>query len=384
MELKSIIPVVVPEEVLLKIKYLCKNIAKVEWSGVLFYSVEGSIMQPETFKITLEDILPMDMGSQAYTSYELDDRFIDYYTEKPEAMEWTVGHIHSHNTMGVFFSGTDSAELNDNAFSHNYYLSLIVNNYMDMVAKIAMVAKTEKKFTEIPYIAMGEDGVEYTIESVDVNYKKEKLFVYDCEIISEREVIVVDESFGGKVAEIMKPKPKPVTTYKTPHTGANHKAPMSVFTGAGTKGYNPKFTTFPKVDDKQYQGRFKKALKHASTIDTKTFGDTTNIDVLSPYELFIGQLLNFTNPLEPNETVEDILNMLKQSKVQSHYLASSVIENYAPLYDKLFPDADDEEFLEDVESVIEILGDFIMTHPFISVTMQAIEAMATKFEADIK
>lgn len=47
--------------------------------------------------------------------------------------ECRIGHIHSHNTMGVFFSGTDWGELEDNAPNHNYYLSLIVNNFMDFL-----------------------------------------------------------------------------------------------------------------------------------------------------------------------------------------------------------------------------------------------------------
>ena len=47
-----------PEKVFNQIQYLCQQIAKVEWSGILFYKTEGSIQDPETYKIILEDILP--------------------------------------------------------------------------------------------------------------------------------------------------------------------------------------------------------------------------------------------------------------------------------------------------------------------------------------
>ncbi len=97
-----------PKHILHKIQFLCKSIPKVEWSGALFYSIEGSIKNPATFKITLEDILPLDMGTAAYTTYQLDDRFIDYLEEDWDVRTtWKVGHIHSHNVMRVFFSGTD-------------------------------------------------------------------------------------------------------------------------------------------------------------------------------------------------------------------------------------------------------------------------------------
>jgi hypothetical protein len=43
--------------------------------------------------------------------------------------------------MNVFFSGTDMGELNDNSPKHNIYLSLIVNNYLDMTAKLAFIGK---------------------------------------------------------------------------------------------------------------------------------------------------------------------------------------------------------------------------------------------------
>lgn len=47
-----------------------------------------------------------------------------------------------HN-MNTYFSSTDMSELADNAEQHQYYLSLIVNNAMDIVAKVGVAVEQE-------------------------------------------------------------------------------------------------------------------------------------------------------------------------------------------------------------------------------------------------
>jgi hypothetical protein len=92
-QMKTKIPVLVTEEVFEQMRYLCAEISEVEWSGALFYQIEGSITAPETFKITLKNILPLDKGSQAYTEYDLDARFIDFIeADFEERCTWRVGH----------------------------------------------------------------------------------------------------------------------------------------------------------------------------------------------------------------------------------------------------------------------------------------------------
>ena len=197
-----------PTEVLHQIQYLCKNISEVEWSGALFYTTEGSIEKPGTFKITLKTILPLDKGSKAYTEYNLDERFLDFIEEDfEERCTWKLGHIHSHNSMGVFFSGTDMAELNDNAPAHNFYLSLIVNNAMDFMAKVAFIGEAKKNIKQVPYTAKNVQGQDYTIERQDFEVNTQKLFIFDCEIFSDLQELSVTEQFIAQVAKIMEPKP---------------------------------------------------------------------------------------------------------------------------------------------------------------------------------
>lgn len=367
------------EEILNKIKYLCKNIPKVEWSGALFYSVEGSIKQPETFKIILEDILPLDMGTQAYTTYELDDRYLDYMMDDIETRgQWTVGHIHSHNTMAVFFSGTDMDELNDNAPNHNYYLSLIVNNFMDFTAKVAFTASIDKVVKNVPYKALDDNGKEYIVSKTDLTYKKTKLFTYDCEIISPKEEVHVEDIFNSRVVEIMKPKTvapvvnkpavtdKPVVQLKPEHAKIVNKL---------------KFP--PKLEVDKLSDRGKVLANIVDKIPYASYEDLTVSDTPDPIEIFLGEVMNFSNPLANNQNLEDVLDILGNCpEVDAYALASSVLNYYLPLYEKHFPDSTDEEFVINSEIACDILYDLVPAYPFINVTVEAINALVKQYEKD--
>ena len=50
-------------------KYLCKAIPEVEWSGILLYEVKGSIKDAKNMSLIVKDIIPMDKGSHTYTEY---------------------------------------------------------------------------------------------------------------------------------------------------------------------------------------------------------------------------------------------------------------------------------------------------------------------------
>lgn len=91
-ELQNLIPLIIPDDVLDKIEYLCQKIAKVEWSGLLFYQVEGSIKDSKNVKLVSKDILLMDKGSSAYTEYDWDEDIVEYRMNNPESMDWLVGH----------------------------------------------------------------------------------------------------------------------------------------------------------------------------------------------------------------------------------------------------------------------------------------------------
>jgi proteasome lid subunit RPN8/RPN11 len=180
-----------------KIVYLCNRIHNVEWSGVLFYEVKGNIKNPSKMSCNVKDILPMDMGSTAYTEYSFDSRVNNFIERKDERFDWFVGHIHSHNNMKTFFSATDMEELNDNSEHHNFYLSLIVNNKMDMTAKIAQ----RVKINSVSYNASDKNGDTYKKVYDPGN---EILMIYDCTIVTEK----LDAEFVNAVDKIVKENTK--------------------------------------------------------------------------------------------------------------------------------------------------------------------------------
>jgi hypothetical protein len=201
---KQTIKTVVTIDVYNKMKYLCQKISAVEWSGVLFYTVEGSIKDPEKMVITMQNILPLDKGTSGYTEYVLDDRLTNFLMDNPDHLGYKIGHIHSHNTMAVFFSGTDMDELTENSEAHNYYFSFIVNNKMEMTAKVGQMVTSESK----SYIkALDDNGEEYISESLETS---KHVITYDCKVHNTY-VSVVDDVFKANVEEIMKPKPVPVS-----------------------------------------------------------------------------------------------------------------------------------------------------------------------------
>ena len=120
--------IILPSDILAQITYLHGKVGNKEWSGMLFYDVvSGSPAKPKDFVLKATHIYLMDIGSGAATEYEADGDFVDLYDAKEEAMEWKIGHIHTHHNMSAHFSATDMSELNDNVDKHNYYLSLVVN-----------------------------------------------------------------------------------------------------------------------------------------------------------------------------------------------------------------------------------------------------------------
>jgi proteasome lid subunit RPN8/RPN11 len=171
------IEIIVSKKVKNQIKYLCDKISSVEWSGILFYTIDGDITTPEAV-IKLEYIYPKDKGSSAFTEYEYDDDFIEWRMKHPENVKWLIGHIHSHNNMNTYFSGTDNEELEDNAENHNFYLSVIVNNRMESVAKMVFQGETEE--SKVVYTLNSSNGDKWKVK---VNKQPfNAIFYKDCNI----------------------------------------------------------------------------------------------------------------------------------------------------------------------------------------------------------
>lgn len=150
---------VVTEKVENKIRYICQQLPTVEWSGVLFYTTQGSF-KDNNLEIICQDIYLMDVGSAAYTEFNMSPEVISYMTENPELLDYQSGLIHSHNQMATFFSGTDVATLKEEGTDRNHFVSLIVNNEGTYTAAITRkIAITRNVDEEIQYDSFNGEKV---------------------------------------------------------------------------------------------------------------------------------------------------------------------------------------------------------------------------------
>lgn len=161
----------IPKEVGDTIKTLCREIPNLEWSGILFYTYESSIL--EELKINIVDIYPMDIGTATTTEFEITPEVASYMAENINLFECQIGLVHSHNNMKSFFSGTDISTLKEEGKKRNHFLSLVVNNTGEYVAKITS-KKINKKIVNTKYIIPSFDNssfegtTEEEIEDIEV------------------------------------------------------------------------------------------------------------------------------------------------------------------------------------------------------------------------
>ena len=93
---------IIPAEVERKIRFTCQKVWNTEWSGTLFFTHEGS-SENNDLVIRCVDIYIMDIGTQAYTEFDMNPDVISYMCENPELLDCQLGLIHSHNNMSKEF-----------------------------------------------------------------------------------------------------------------------------------------------------------------------------------------------------------------------------------------------------------------------------------------
>ncbi len=223
-EVKQKAKLIIPNSALKKIDYLHKKVGSDEWSCILVYKIkEGIIENPEGFVLEVVDLIPMDVGNATYTEYDFstDDEYsFDKYTTALQE-GYKIGHLHSHHNMQCFFSGTDTAELHDNAPAHNFYVSLIVN-FKDPSQWCAAIAScydeeiigsykkvgkitTTRKFKGSTNGESTNTDDEFD-EIVPVNEIKHTLYKINLEIVTETIVETYDEDFTKRVADLQAKK----------------------------------------------------------------------------------------------------------------------------------------------------------------------------------
>ncbi len=199
--------IIIPEVVEKKIRLLCKNIWDVEWSGVLFYKVEGSF-EDNSLAIRCVDIYQMDIGTGTYTEFNMSADIATYMIDHPELMDGSTyqGLIHSHNNMATFFSGTDTSTLKEEGNEMAHFVSLIVNNAGSYTAAVTRrykcVQVVQEEFTYPSWGDTEVKGVEpFTVEEEYIEW-------FNLNIEFENQVAEFEQEMLARINEIKENKNK--------------------------------------------------------------------------------------------------------------------------------------------------------------------------------
>ena len=244
---QDIFKIVIPAEVEKKIRFLCKNIWDVEWSGVLFYKVEGAF-EDKSLTIRCVDLFQMDIGTSAYTEFNVSPDMATYMVDHPELLEEGIyqGLIHSHNNMATFFSGTDTATLSAEGNDMAHFVSLIVNNAGKYTAGITRKYKCVQTVSEKYTYPTWNGEVREGVETFDI--EEEKLEWFNLDIVFEDATDDFETEMMERIKEIKEAKKKVVTPM---YGGRNY--PQYGNYGKAITPTKEVGSTFPMDEDKYYE-----------------------------------------------------------------------------------------------------------------------------------
>ncbi len=168
--------------------------------GVFIYKTKGTF--PNNFIIEAQDVLLMAKGSTAEVGYVTDGELLGDICDLGYE-EFSRGLIHSHCNMGTSFSGTDTTQLKLAAETGPYYLSVVVNNHLEVTAKVAIKSTIEGEYYSHFKNLFGKkvkDGKKKT-------FKKESYEIIECEVEIEKPqyMIDVDERIKTKLQHYVTP-----------------------------------------------------------------------------------------------------------------------------------------------------------------------------------
>lgn len=182
---RSTYKLIIPDLVQRKIREWCYHFPTKEWSGTLFYTVEGSF-EDNSLVITCKDIYVSDIGSATYTEFDHSADIVTYQAMN-DLLDCYTGLIHSHNQMATFFSGTDKNTLIEEGMDMPHFLSLIVNNVGVYTAKITR--RVSLQTSKITYPTFGGESKSEEVESTINEY----LEAFPLEIDVQEDTSIRDE-----------------------------------------------------------------------------------------------------------------------------------------------------------------------------------------------
>jgi hypothetical protein len=265
------------------------------------------------------------------------------------------------------------------------------------MAKVAFTAGAKKDIKQVPFFALDEEGQQYAIEKVDFEVNTDKLFVYNCAIETPLDQVAVTEIFSAQVAKIMEPKPvKPVVSKPV------YGKPEIPVVGQGWRKQIP--TTTPPRQFPQ-QEREEKSFKKDEKI-RKPFEDWDTPSSAKPFSFFEGiedwgdeftedldeqalrhlsvymlakELFSFSSSDAEDLELDEILSDLEEYQLTPFELAKIVIDSYAKVFEKIFPNATSSDFVQYTHELLDMLEDQVGIYPEIKPSIKVLTDMINKF-----
>jgi hypothetical protein len=352
----------------------------------MFYSVKGTIKDFDTVELTVEDIHPMDKGTAGSTGYDLDEDFIEWRMDNPHTLPWKLGMIHSHHSMKSYFSATDLSELDDNTEFHNYYLSLVVNNRGEMVAKVAFRGNING------YGCKDERGEDWSLK---LSNARQVMFTFDCDIQSPKTSIKVPKNFKERTAEIIKTADTHATTYYKKGKEFQNKFPNN-YKNNHPGYYNKNQKHLPPYKKKSQNPfdveSFESIEDEVDDMEAKMWNDSfsrepikgkTDMDTEERYIDFTRYLLRLADDTEIiGDTLEDALEESDHVEDKSAYL-NSIITMYPAIFEKywdIFGEIDTERFITITGETLDVLDNYQGLFDIVEPVTQALEMMVSKMD----
>lgn len=362
--MKDSIKLVITEEFLSLVKYFCRKIDQVEWSGMLFYDITGSIKEIEGMVITPRTIFLRDIGNHSTTGYDYDEECMNF-VEKHDLFEAKHGMIHSHHSMKVWFSNVDLDELQDNVANHNLYLSLIVNNYMEMDARVVFLAQPTY------YSCPDENGNEYDLE---VGKLSKVMMAYPCNIIKPVDNYTVPEDVATNFAQVAEKHRK----REAIKAAERHRQMQQAVQQQQGQGLNRGPAPIPSPA-RDVRGMFEEEIRQERggvfNVITEDFEEE---DVEGPYDDFFAYALNggAHSQFDLQSTIEDI-----DENHTGDIVVDMVIKNYATYYEGFFEgDSDPNQFKGVLNEFLDVCNEHRQEYQWLTPLGIGLTLILTKFE----
>lgn len=130
--IKNILPIEIAfsKKAFYKLKKYIKKFPEKEWSGIIFY------IRDHNPKVIIKDFYLLNEGTGTSTEFTFTKELFEYM-EKNNLLGLSQGTLHSHNKMRAFFSFTDMKDIITQINARQEYLSIVINNNLEVVAKLA-------------------------------------------------------------------------------------------------------------------------------------------------------------------------------------------------------------------------------------------------------